>query len=118
MNVIARLEFELAYYDSSFHRFNHLNHEEPLEEIKGTLHAYRCADKNISENRIEYESRQTNIENGLLDIYITNILIIQANYVVFAVWQTFFEKDIYAGKWQTVWLIDWPIFILGNYMAS
>ena len=28
MNVIARLEYELAYYDSAVHRFNHWHHED------------------------------------------------------------------------------------------
>ena len=28
VNVIARLEYELAYYDSAVNRFNHLHHED------------------------------------------------------------------------------------------
>ena len=30
MNVIARLEYELAYYDSAVHRFNHYTTRKPL----------------------------------------------------------------------------------------
>ena len=33
MNVIARLEYELAYYDSAVHRFNHYTTRTPL--VKG-----------------------------------------------------------------------------------
>ena len=29
VNVIARLEYELAYYDSAIHRFNHYNTRTP-----------------------------------------------------------------------------------------
>ena len=32
MNVIARLEYELAYYDSTVHRFNHYTTRTPLKE--------------------------------------------------------------------------------------
>ena len=31
MNVIARLEYELAYYDSAVHRFNHYTTRTPVE---------------------------------------------------------------------------------------
>ena len=31
VNVIARLEFELAYYDSEVHRFNHYTTRTPLQ---------------------------------------------------------------------------------------
>ena len=35
MNVIARLEFELAYYDSEVHRFNQSHHEDtPFLKVK------------------------------------------------------------------------------------
>ena len=34
VNVIARLEFELAYYDSAVHRFNHYTMRTPLEILE------------------------------------------------------------------------------------
>ena len=34
MKVIARLEFELAYYDSAVHRFNHSYHEDSPFKFK------------------------------------------------------------------------------------
>ena len=34
VNVIARLENELAYYDSAVHRFNHYTTRTPQNEIK------------------------------------------------------------------------------------
>ncbi len=34
MNIIVRLEFELAYYDSAVHRFNHYAKEKENSEFK------------------------------------------------------------------------------------
>ena len=34
MNVIARLEYELAYYDSAVYRFNHYTTRTPPKEEK------------------------------------------------------------------------------------
>ena len=34
MNVIARLEYKLAYYDSAVHRFNHYTTRTPPETIE------------------------------------------------------------------------------------
>ena len=36
MNIIARLEYELAYYDSAVHRFNHYTTRTPLIKVEGT----------------------------------------------------------------------------------
>ena len=36
MNVIARLEYELAYYDSAVHRFNHYTTRTPPGIVGGT----------------------------------------------------------------------------------
>ena len=33
VNVIARLEYELAYYDSAVHRFNHYTRGHPYYEL-------------------------------------------------------------------------------------
>ena len=35
VNVIARLEYELAYYDSAVHRFNHYTTRTPASSIIG-----------------------------------------------------------------------------------
>ena len=37
-NVIARLEFELAYYDSVVHRFNHYTSRTPPPYVEGDRH--------------------------------------------------------------------------------
>ena len=39
MNIIARLEYELAYYDSAVHRFNHYTTRTPPWQWRGTLHS-------------------------------------------------------------------------------
>ena len=38
MKVIARLEYELAYYDSAVHRFNHYTTRTPLKHHEDTPH--------------------------------------------------------------------------------
>ena len=38
MNVIAQLEFKLAYYDSTVHRFNHYTTRTPPQHIEKKLH--------------------------------------------------------------------------------
>ena len=40
VNVIARLEFELAYYDFAVHRFNHYTTRTPLENLGNSLYWY------------------------------------------------------------------------------
>ena len=40
MNVIARLEYELAYYDSAVHRFNHYTTRTP-RSVRGVYQNYR-----------------------------------------------------------------------------
>ena len=35
VNVIARLEYELAYYDSAVHRFNHYTNRTPPNFLSG-----------------------------------------------------------------------------------
>ena len=37
MNVIARLEYELAYYDSTVHRFNHYTMRDTPREMKESV---------------------------------------------------------------------------------
>ena len=37
MNVIARLEYEFAYYDSAVHRFNHYNTRTPRQQVDFTV---------------------------------------------------------------------------------
>ena len=44
MNVIARLEFELAYYNSAVHRFNHSHHED-TPRIFGLLPSFSCSQR-------------------------------------------------------------------------
>ena len=46
VNVIARLEYELAYYDSAVHRFNHYTTRTPL--IKGWVCLYECVRANVT----------------------------------------------------------------------
>ena len=49
MNVIARLEYELAYYDSAVHRFNHYTTRTPpsFSECAHLAHEeYTCLNKN------------------------------------------------------------------------
>ena len=38
MNVIARLEYELAYYDSAVHRFNHYTTRTPAKAFGYGIH--------------------------------------------------------------------------------
>ena len=42
MNVIARLEYELAYYDSAVYRFNHYTTRTPLVFVVGGWWPYSC----------------------------------------------------------------------------
>ena len=41
VNVIARLEFELVYYDSAVHRFNHYTRRTPLGALRTVLKGLR-----------------------------------------------------------------------------
>ena len=40
VNVIARLEYELAYYDSAVYRFNHYTKRTPPSATSGVMHKY------------------------------------------------------------------------------
>ena len=42
MNVIARLEYELAYYDSAVHRFNHYTTRTPPQEFVRVIFLNKC----------------------------------------------------------------------------
>ena len=47
VNVIARLEYELAYYDSVVHRFNHYTTRTPAKDREGLITAANNSNYNI-----------------------------------------------------------------------
>ena len=53
VNVIARLEYELAYYDSAVHRFNHYTKRKPPSWHKINQDELACR-KNQSINQLKY----------------------------------------------------------------
>ena len=56
MNVIARLEYELAYYDSAVHRFNHYTTRTPLKlvEVKDQTNCKKKKKKKKKKMYVDY----------------------------------------------------------------
>ena len=66
MNVIARLEYEVAYYDSAVHRFNHYTTRTPPEAFGSQNSRCRlCGDRDESIYHIicEYKKRHDWVGN-------------------------------------------------------
>ena len=51
MNVIARLEYELAYYDSAIHRFNHYTTRTPPLSVHKAVFSYQKVVRSFSVNQ-------------------------------------------------------------------
>ena len=50
MNIIARLEYELAYYDSAVHRFNHYTTKVPTDETLTVVQNKLATDPSLEEH--------------------------------------------------------------------
>ena len=61
VNVIARLEYELTYYDSAVHRFNHYTTRTPLEKKRKTGKKKRNKKERRKERKPVRKGKRKNI---------------------------------------------------------
>ena len=61
VNVIARLEYELAYYDSAVHRFNHYTTRTPSNNVENHSLMYTTDIKETLQRRYKVSSAHKSI---------------------------------------------------------